>query len=340
MKFFFSSRLLINNEIFFSFQSFTFRVLILLTWNDPRVMNSSILGNRIAMVVNEEHHSCYWIPKISGQELKSMEMFNSDLTKPNLFLTRAGTIVFLKSYKFIVACSMDLSLYPMDIQQCNISFQAYHLSGFRLRFGQNFDTLRKEATSDLTYDIIGLKKVGESNIPSVTKRLNSSKLTLEFVFKRRLPLYLITTYFPSFLVTIVSFTSFWIHPDAVPGRVTLGVTSLLALMTQMVSVRSDIMNVNYVTTIDIWFLACITFVALSMFEFALAYTVTRNQKIEYMRVNVKEPTRLTRMKWKLERFTTDQWSMIIFPSVFVAFTLVYSAALFELSEQRRKRFVG
>lgn len=326
--------------MFFSFQSFTFRVLIFLSWNDTRVMDSSILGNRGIMVVNEEHYSCYWIPKIDGQELKSMEMFNSDLTRPNFFLTRDGRIIFMKRYKFVVACSMDLSLYPMDIQQCNITFQAYHLSGFRLQFGRNFDTLRKEATSDLTYDIIRSNPVAKPNVLSVTRMLNSSELTLEFVFKRRLPLYLITTYFPSFLVTIVSFTSFWIHPDAVPGRVTLGVTCLLALMTQMVSVRSNIMNVNYVTTIDIWFLACISFVTLSLFEFALAYTMTRNEKIEYMRVNVKQPTKLIRMKWKLKRFTTDQWSTIVFPSVFVAFTVVYSVTLFELSEKRRKHFVG
>ena len=292
------------------------------------------------MVVDETHQSCFWTPKINGYELKSMEMFDQDLAKPNFFLTTIGMVVLHKSYKFVVSCSMDLSLYPMDIQQCNVSFQAFHISGFILRFGKSVDILLNEATSDLTYDVIGLRKFQVPHKQIITEKLTSSFLTLEFVFKRRLPLYLITTYFPSFLMTIVSFTSFWIHPDAVPGRVTLGVTSLLALMTQMVSVRSDIMNVNYVTTIDIWFLACITFVTLSMFEFALSYTLTRNQMIEYMRVNVKQPTKLTRMKWKLGKFTTDQWSRIIFPSVFIAFTVVYSVTLFELSEQRRKRFVG
>lgn len=230
---------------------------------------------------------------------------------------------------------MDLSLYPMDIQKCSIIFYTIATSGFKLKFGKKYVELKHEYFSDLTYDIIDSYKVENR----LLKSYHSSDLKLVFVFSRRLPLYLMTTYFPSFLVTIVSFTSFWISPDAVPGRVTLGVTCLLALMTQMVSVRSNIMNVNYVTAIDIWFLACITFVTFSLFGFAVSYTMFRNEKIQYLRVNIKHPSKLIRIKWKLQKFTIDQWSRILFPFGFVTYSALYAIILYILMENRRKLYV-
>ena len=148
-----------------------------------------------------------------------------------------------------------------------------------------------------------------------------------------------TTYFPSLLVTIVSFTSFWIQPDAVPGRVTLGVTCLLALMTQMVSVRSAIMNINYVTSIDIWFIVCISFVAMSLFEFALSYTLFRNQKIEYMRVNIRNPSIVMKIKWTLTKFSADQWSKIMFPILLFGFILCYFTIFITLVDERKNKFI-
>lgn len=83
---------------------------------------------------------------------------------------------------------------------------------------------------------------------------------------------LITIFFPSALIVAVSFVSFWIDPQSVPGRISLIVTSLLALMTQLVSVRNTIPDVSYITALDVWFFACITFVASALFEFAVTYT--------------------------------------------------------------------
>ena len=98
------------------------------------------------------------------------------------------------------------------------------------------------------------------------------KLIIEFKFARRPVVALITIFFPSALIVAVSFVSFWIDPQSVPGRISLIVTSLLALMTQLVSVRNTIPDVSYITALDVWFFACITFVASALFEFAVSYT--------------------------------------------------------------------
>ena len=45
---------------------------------------------------------------------------------------------------------------------------------------------------------------------------------------------------------MVSWVSFWIDPNAVPGRVTLGVTTLLTLTTLASGVRQSLPPVSYI----------------------------------------------------------------------------------------------
>jgi hypothetical protein len=70
-----------------------------------------------------------------------------------------------------------------------------------------------------------------------------------FKFKRRLGYYLFHTYLPTCLIVIMSWISFWIKPEAVPARVTLGVTSLLTLSTQHANSQKSLPPVSYIKVI-------------------------------------------------------------------------------------------
>ena len=61
-----------------------------------------------------------------------------------------------------------------------------------------------------------------------------SCLKVELIFKREFSYYLITIYVPCCMLVIVSWVSFWLDPNAVPARVSLGVTTLLTMSTQQV----------------------------------------------------------------------------------------------------------
>ena len=71
-------------------------------------------------------------------------------------------------------------------------------------------------------------------------------LEVVFKFKRRLGYYLFHTYVPTCLIVIMSWISFWIKPEAVPARVTLGVTSLLTLSTQHANSQKSLPPVSYI----------------------------------------------------------------------------------------------
>ena len=66
---------------------------------------------------------------------------------------------------------------------------------------------------------------------------NFTCLMVEFKFRRRLGYFMFHTYIPTCLIVMMSWISFWIKPEAVPARVTLGVTSLLTLSTPQYRAR-------------------------------------------------------------------------------------------------------
>jgi hypothetical protein len=68
-------------------------------------------------------------------------------------------------------------------------------------------------------------------------------------FRRRLGYYLFHTYIPTCLIVVMSWISFWIRPEAVPARVTLGVTSLLTLHTQHANSQKALPPVSYIKVI-------------------------------------------------------------------------------------------
>lgn len=60
-----------------------------------------------------------------------------------------------------------------------------------------------------------------------------SCIKVDLLFRREFSYYLIQIYIPCVMLVIVSWVSFWLDPNAIPARVSLGVTTLLTMATQI-----------------------------------------------------------------------------------------------------------
>lgn len=112
-----------------------------------------------------------------------------------------------------------------------------------------------------------------------TEYCNTTKPTLRIVFdfQRQFLPKLVTVYMPSTLIVCITFVSFWIDNQAVPGRVALLITATLTLIQLLISSRKDLPPVSYLTALDVWLFTCLLFVSFALFEFAISYT--RTQKV-------------------------------------------------------------
>lgn len=75
---------------------------------------------------------------------------------------------------------------------------------------------------------------------------------------------------------MLSWVSFWLNVGSVPGRVSLGVLSVLTISTQSSSVNAALPQVSYTKAIDIWMATCLVFVFAALIEFAIANVLTRS----------------------------------------------------------------
>jgi anionic glutamate receptor len=98
---------------------------------------------------------------------------------------------------------------------------------------------------------------------------------VDLVFKREFSYYLIQIYIPCCMLVIVSWVSFWLDQDAIPARVSLGVTTLLTMATQTSGINAALPPVSYTKAIDVWTGVCLTFAFGALLEFALVNYATR-----------------------------------------------------------------
>ncbi|XP_049938448.1 glycine receptor subunit alpha-4 isoform X3 [Schistocerca serialis cubense] len=127
--------------------------------------------------------------------------------------------------------------------------------------------------------------------PMYIESSNFSRLVLYFRFERQIGHHLIQTFAPSSLVVMLSWFSFWIGLDAIPGRVTLLVTSMLTLVTMFTGLKSDIPPVAYVKALDLWMAGCMVFVFAALGEFV----VVKVLEVRYQREKSHRGVNLPRL---------------------------------------------
>ncbi|GIY27350.1 gamma-aminobutyric acid receptor subunit beta [Caerostris darwini] len=99
--------------------------------------------------------------------------------------------------------------------------------------------------------------------------------------------YLIQIYIPAGLIVIISWVSFWLHRNATPARVALGVTTVLTMTTLMSSTNAALPKISYIKSIDVYLGTCFVMVFASLLEYAtvgylgkrIAMRKSRNQFI-------------------------------------------------------------
>ena len=83
---------------------------------------------------------------------------------------------------------------------------------------------------------------------------------IEITLKRKMTHYIISWYLPSGIFVIVSWISFLVPPEIVPGRMALLITVLLLLVNNFNSITAKIPKADRLTSIETYIIVCIFFV--------------------------------------------------------------------------------
>ena len=92
--------------------------------------------------------------------------------------------------------------------------------------------------------LYGIRELASSSSESRTSSVPLC-LQVDLVFARELSYFLVTMYVPCIMIVVVSWFAFWIDHKSAPARVTLGVSTLLALSTTLASIQKSLPPVAY-----------------------------------------------------------------------------------------------
>ncbi|XP_076004783.1 gamma-aminobutyric acid receptor subunit beta-3 isoform X3 [Genypterus blacodes] len=234
-------------------------------WRDKRLAYAGIplnltLDNRVADQL--------WVP--DTYFLNDKKSFVHGVTVKNrmIRLHPDGTVLYGLRITTTAACMMDLRRYPLDEQNCTLEIESYGYTTDDIEFYWKGGDRAVTGVTRIElpqFSIVNYKLVSRNVVFSTGAY---PRLSLSFKLKRNIGYFILQTYMPSILITILSWVSFWINYDASAARVALGITTVLTMTTINTHLRETLPKIPYVKAIDMYLMGCFVFVFLALLEYA------------------------------------------------------------------------
>ncbi|XP_071513559.1 glycine receptor subunit alpha-4-like isoform X2 [Panulirus ornatus] len=259
-----------------------FRVDLFLhmTWEDTRLNHSNMdfipgrakESDYITLPAYVIDH--IWTPDPYVTNAKDAAITKLTTTYASVTLYRNHSIRYSARVYSIIGCQMDFHGYPMDVQVCSMIMQSFMYSPKEVEF-----KWRTWSPVMINKELKLLQFSLKKPLNNYVKNSNDNELghgehvvrqlVVDLQFSREIGHHLVQTFVPSFLVVALSWFSFWLGLEAIPGRVTLLVTSLLTITTLFTGIKEGLPPVAYVKAIDVWMAGCMVFIFAALGEFVV-----------------------------------------------------------------------
>ncbi|XP_031631400.1 glycine receptor subunit alpha-3-like isoform X2 [Contarinia nasturtii] len=261
----------------------SFDVFLQVIWEDKRIhhRNNTTDQKYIELKIEERHK--IWVPDLYIRQLREMKVLTLFEEISSLRLYKNSTLVLSLGASIAITCDMDFVLYPLDVQSCPVDFSSYKYSikdmSFRwkkdnpITFPKDFD----EGFFRLPKYVVSFSTEMEPSILHFND-VDHFSARLQITLSREVKSYLLENYLPSTLFVLISWGSFVVVPEIVPGRMVLLVTTLLSLVTMFDTVRNNSPNALELKCIEVWLISCTLFVFLALMEYFIVLFGIRYDK--------------------------------------------------------------
>lgn len=241
-------------------------------WVDERLDYSDIVkATDCPLTLDSRVVDQIWIPDTYFTDRDS---FIHDVTTKNRLvrLWPNGTVLFGMRLTLELGCPLHTNLqkYPLDDQKCTLEAESY---------GYNDINVKYCADPRSMHEIEEIKKlrlpqfvVTNATLDRKTAKFTSGnydRMVLTISLSRNIGYFILQTYIPCSLITILSWVSFWINHEATAARVALGVTTVLTMTTISTNVRAALPKVNYIKALDVYTYVSFFFTFFGLIEYAV-----------------------------------------------------------------------
>ncbi|XP_041976829.1 gamma-aminobutyric acid receptor subunit delta-like isoform X3 [Aricia agestis] len=211
-----------------------------------------------------EFRQLIWTPDLYIWQLQTMRILSVLQEMASLRIYANRTVSVSIGATITIKCEMDFVLYPLDVQNCAIDFSSYKYTAEDVRFEWREVAPWRGVSGEQRHQFRLPKYV----VTFVTDKSEHSAARLQIKLSRELRSYLLESYLPSALFVIISWGSFCVIPEIVPGRMVLLVTTLLSLVTMFDTVRyTNSPDALELKCIEVWLISCTLFVFFALLEY-------------------------------------------------------------------------
>ncbi len=213
-----------------------------------------------------------------------------------------GTVTYLELVNATVSSTFDLRKFPFDSQTAMMIWEPLSSDSKGIVFKEN--PTATGYSKDSYVSLSEWKILGINPAVTIQKAENEDKTYPRYTFaiklKRNYQFYIFKVFVPLLLITMISWTTFWIDPNtAFVPQMNVGITSILTAITFNFTVANSLPRVPYMTLMDAYIFICYIFFFSSIMATVVSHFWLKNHKNPELSIEL-----LCKLRW-------------IFPSAFI-----------------------
>ena len=246
---------------------------ITLKWIENRLVYQHLKTDRSLNALTQEDIQQLWLPEViyentdqkestrlgvqwewktrmiverNGKETPT-DMHTVDETE--IFQGKANPLIMFQTYTHKFQCIYDLKKYPFDTQICSIDMAMGSLDRASVRL------IPEQMHMNQSLDM-PIFRIVSWQLKSLTKSNSRMTTNMIIVLKRKVTSELMTTYFPTLLLTAITFATTFFKPFFFEAGLSVNLTTMLVMTTIFISKMESLPPTSDIKMIDIWLILC------------------------------------------------------------------------------------
>ncbi|XP_038052413.1 glycine receptor subunit alphaZ1-like [Patiria miniata] len=276
-----------------------------LAWADPRIQSLLPANSDTIYSIRGADIDRIWLPDLYFPLLKDGDFHKITSTNRVVRVSKhlyPGVFYNIR-LTLTQSCHMKLSNFPFDSQKCDTLISTFSYddgelklhwmysqlietgSGIQLNLPQ-FSQPTVKATDFTVEEIYQAQE-------SVQFNVTYTILNFSICLHRLGGFFVLTDMLTSIILSFLSWLNYWLDPDQAPARISLGITTVLAAITQASNAsKRGLPELSYITALDVWLTANVNVTIIGLAEYGLVHVLA---------------VRARRLEERLERLTKDKY---------------------------------
>ena len=283
-------------------EDFTFEIQfsLLLQWVEDRTTYQNLKEKRSLNALTQEDIELLWLPEVIYENTDQKESTRlgvqwewktsvvvernksgtpaglESVDETKIFKGEENSLIMFQTYTHYFQCIFDQKKYPFDTQTCYIKMAMGPLdeASVTLNPGQ----LHMNQSLDMP-----IFRIMAWNLHKERQSNGRTTLKMTMVLKRKVTSELMTTYFPTLLLTTITFATTFFKPIFFEAALSVNLTTMLVMTTIFMSKMESLPPTSDIKMIDIWLILCqiypfVEVVLLTAMEYQRAEKTERRKK--------------------------------------------------------------